>query len=75
MLFCQLDAGRGMNLALWWASYRDSLDVVKLLCERGADINFITPEDSTPLDEALAAGKSEIADYLRAQGARPRAEL
>ncbi|OAI41076.1 hypothetical protein AYO40_03865 [Planctomycetaceae bacterium SCGC AG-212-D15] len=60
--------------ALVGAAFGGHLDVVKLLVERGADVNAFGP-GLTPLSYALMYNKKDVADYLRSVGAKEPREL
>ena len=49
----------------------DRLDILKVLLERGADINAPNNIGETPLAQALRTGKTAIAKFLVEQGANP----
>ncbi|HZV53798.1 MAG TPA: ankyrin repeat domain-containing protein [Rhodocyclaceae bacterium] len=55
--------------ALMFAARNGHLEVVKILVEADADMDMDDPEGNTALDIALKAGNSQIADYLRSEGA------
>lgn len=55
--------------ALWCAASRGHLDVVKLLVRRGAKVNHLTKNESTPLRAACFTGRLDIIQYLVAHGA------
>ena len=59
------------HLALAWAAQYGHAEVVRLLVERGArlDIQDILYQ-GTPLEWAEHAGRTEVAEYLRARGRR-----
>lgn len=63
-----LGDGRGYT-ALQLAAYFGHFDMVKILIERGADVNRADIHGDTPLASAAYAGKTEIAKYLIAKGA------
>jgi len=48
---------------------KDYLDCIKLLLEKGADINFIY-NGRTPLDTAMECSKRNVIKYLKQNGAR-----
>lgn len=58
-----------------------SLEIVQILVEHGADMNIAYPwfgsktEKYTPLSFALSTGADEIAEYLRANGAKLTEEV
>lgn len=56
--------------ALHWAVGRGSPDVVALLIKTGADINTVDGKAQTPLAIAIRMDRHEIADVLRAAGAK-----
>src|SRR3954452_24626018 len=49
------------------AARNGHLEVIKLLVERGADVNACRA-GMTPLSHALASGQEEVAAYLRSVG-------
>jgi hypothetical protein len=53
---------------LHWAAQRAKPAVVKLLVERGAEVDPIT-QDGTPLTSAAQYGRESIAEYLLSKGA------
>jgi outer membrane protein assembly factor BamB len=62
--------------ALGFAAERGHLDVVRLLVERGADVNVTDSfYGSRPLDFALRGGHLEIALYLLERGSRGAASV
>ncbi|MET8687694.1 ankyrin repeat domain-containing protein [Streptomyces sp. NPDC004732] len=61
--------------AFWGACHGGQQATARLLLERGADLDWIGYDDLTPLDVAVAAGAAEVAEWLRAQGARTHREL
>ena len=52
----------------------DKLKFVKLLVEKGADVNATTANYMTPLHYACRSGSYEIASYLISKGADPQIE-
>jgi outer membrane protein assembly factor BamB len=78
-----LDSGVSVNTlsryhvsALGFAAERGHLDVVRVLVERGADLNVIDScYGSRPLDFALRGGHLEIALYLLERGSRGAASV
>ena len=78
-----VDAGANVNALveddetpLINAARRGHLDIVKYLVGKGADVNFSTiankrsaPERRSALSEAEKHGRSDVAEYLRANGA------
>jgi len=61
---------------LWYAAHGGQRAVAELMLERGADFDWIsTWDDLTPLDTARRDGWDELADWLRARGAKSAADL
>lgn len=56
-------------------SEKHASDVCELLIANGAKMNELNGKNQTPLDEALANGRNETAEFLREQGAKTRDEL
>jgi len=54
---------------LLWAAYCDRPEIVKLLIERGADLNLPSDQGVTPLIEASQMGHAEVVKVLLATGA------
>jgi ankyrin repeat protein len=52
------------------AGYNGNCTAVKLLLERGAEINATNKEGKTALDDAVAAGKTDIVKLLMERGAQ-----
>ncbi|WP_428603333.1 ankyrin repeat domain-containing protein [Sedimenticola sp.] len=52
------------------ATRQGSYIVVKLLTEKGADINLLDKQGISALGHAILAGRTQIADYLIKQGAK-----
>ena len=80
-----LDSGVSVNTAnkygvsaLGFAAERGHFDIVRLLVERGADVNVVDSfYGSRPIDFALRGGRLDIAVYLlehQVAGRRQRAE-
>ena len=44
--------------------------MVKLLLDKGADVNILNKSGSSPLHAALANGFTSVGDILRARGAK-----
>jgi len=57
--------------ALITAARRGDLDAIKHLLHLGADVNEQSPSGRTPLHEAVAWDRVEVAAYLLAHGANP----
>lgn len=77
-----LDNGVGVNeqffawSALHISANKGQLEVVKLLVERGADLNYRHPiTKMTPLAMAAVDGYTEIVTYLLSKGADPNVKL
>ena len=77
-----LDNGVGVNeqffawSALHIAANKGQLEVVKLLVERGADLNYKHPiTKMTPLAMAALDGYTDIVDYLLSKGADPNVKM
>ncbi|CZR56742.1 related to ankyrin [Phialocephala subalpina] len=64
--------GRAHSSALHVATFRDHIDVVKLLLEHGADPNLPNEEEEPPLYWAIANGNHAMVDLLLANGAEPK---
>lgn len=58
------------NNSLIAASGEGNLETVKLLIEKGADVNVKDKKGNTPLKNALSHGKTDIAEFLREAGAK-----
>lgn len=66
---------RETTRAFWGACHGGRGDCAAYLLERGADINWIPPwEDVSPLDAAQRDGGDDLAQMLRARGARSASE-
>merc|ERR1712184_142368 len=50
-------------------------EVVKILLERGANVNEIDYKDMTPLKLAIRYGQDEIAEMLSAKGAKEKVDV
>lgn len=59
---------RGQGLLHFAVSHK-AVDVVEMLCNKGADINLCNIVDSTPLHYAASNGDSEIVTFLLTHGA------
>jgi ankyrin repeat protein len=65
------DGNHSHSTPLHQAILPGHLDVVRLLVERGARLDIKdTIHQGTPLGWAIYSGQTEIADYLRAHGAK-----
>ena len=58
------------NIALINAAGEGNLETVKLLIEKGADVNAKDKNGNTPLKNAFSHGKTDIAEFLRKAGAK-----
>lgn len=77
-----LDSGVGVNdqyfawSALQIAANKDQLEVVKLLVERGADLNYRHPiTKMTALALAAVDGYTDVVSYLISKGADPNIKM
>jgi hypothetical protein len=69
-------APEDVNRAFWGACHGDQRQCAAFLLDRGAQLNWIPDwEDRTPLDAATRSGATDLADWLRAQGAKTFAEV
>jgi uncharacterized protein len=65
-----------VSRAFWGACHGGQRGCAEYLLDRGADPNWVPPwEPLTPLDAAVRGGADDLAGWLRAQGAKPAAEL
>ena len=64
-----LEAGRRDDLAFDLAVSRNQVEMVEAFLKHGADPNFSTTPDSTPLGVAAFSGSNEIVDLLLKAGA------
>ncbi len=59
-----------MATALHAAAAYGHLEIARALIDAGADVNILSPENRTPLDEAILNNRTELADLLRSAGGR-----
>ena len=59
---------------LFWAAQQGNLDLAKLLVDKGADINVLSPIFGTALHRAVFMGHDQIAEYLLDKGAQTTAQ-
>jgi ankyrin repeat protein len=65
-----------INRAFWGACHGGQPRAADYLLARGADVNWIPPwEEKTPLDAAERSGAGELAEWLRARGAKSASDL
>src|SRR5690606_29408452 len=69
----QLDRPGRHWSALHYAAFAGHEDIVRLLIERGADVNALAPNGSTVLMMAAREGHGALAQLLLAHGASPAA--
>jgi ankyrin repeat protein len=62
--------GPNLITPLMWASWAGDIDLVKLLIEKGSDVNYKNINGLTPLMEAAKMGQKEVVEYLINKGAR-----
>ncbi|MDE5615166.1 MAG: ankyrin repeat domain-containing protein [Treponemataceae bacterium] len=65
-----IKAGADKNAALIWAVKADNFDAVKFLINAEADMNATDSDGLTLLTHAILYGRNDIADLLRAAGAK-----
>lgn len=61
--------------AFWGACHGGHLATARYLAAQGADLDWIGYDDMTPLDIAVEAGADDVAEWLRAEGARHRRDV
>ena len=65
--------------ALYWAQVfktdKEALPVVEFLLKKGANVNALSFEEYTPLDEAIRTGNTKIAELLKEHGAKTFEEV
>ncbi|GHT87935.1 hypothetical protein AGMMS49960_05540 [Betaproteobacteria bacterium] len=73
---CLLEHGANMyarnisnDTAFHLAASKGHLDIVKLFCDHGIDLNIVGDEENTALNYAVTFCHDEIAEYLIGQGA------
>ena len=65
-----------VNRAFWGACHGGQPRAADYLADRGADVNWMPPwEEKTPLDAAERSGAGEVAEWLRARGAKSASVL
>lgn len=69
----EIDAlgGRSHSTALHVSTFRDHMDIVKMLLERGADPNVPNDDDESPLFWAVENRDKAMQELLLGNGARP----
>ena len=60
--------GRAATSIVGMAAFKAPLATVRMLVEAGADVNIPDKRGITPLRQALDAGRTDVADYLRSVG-------
>ena len=63
-----ISGGRASTSIVGMAAAKAPLETVQMLVEAGADVNIPDKRGITPLRQALDAGRTEVADYLRSVG-------
>ncbi|HEU4946408.1 MAG TPA: ankyrin repeat domain-containing protein [Kribbella sp.] len=63
----------GGNTLVMLAAYNGQAGTVKLLADRGADVNRVNDRGQTPIAGAVFKGDTEVVHTLLAAGADPRA--
>lgn len=65
--------------ALYWAQVfktdKEALPVVEFLVKKGANVNAVSFEKFSPLDEAIRTGNPQTAEFLKAHGAKTFDEI
>lgn len=69
------NAQHEMDFALWYASMAGHIDIVSELIKLGANINMQSPLATTPLDDAIKYGQTELAEHLRSLEAKSFSEI
>ncbi|KAK0410679.1 hypothetical protein QR680_005270 [Steinernema hermaphroditum] len=64
-----VDSPSTMNTALHWAASFGNDDIVRTLCESGADVSAVNAKGDTPLHESISRGCESIAKILLQHGA------
>uniref|UniRef100_A0A158Q7M1 Eukaryotic translation initiation factor 3 subunit K n=1 Tax=Elaeophora elaphi TaxID=1147741 RepID=A0A158Q7M1_9BILA len=66
-----IDATDTGNTALHWAASYGNEDVVRILCQSGANVNALNTKNETPLHDAVRRGSDAIVKCLLSNGADP----
>jgi ankyrin repeat protein len=64
-----------ITAAFWDACHGDQQYIAEQLLENGADLNWVGPDQLTPLDEAVRGHANRLTRWLRSKGARTAAEI
>ena len=75
-LLCSLGANvnaEGLDTPLYIAATEGNFEIVKLLVDNGANVNYSNKFGTTPYKIATFFDQNEIADYLLKHGANPNA--
>ncbi|PIO61599.1 ankyrin repeat protein, partial [Teladorsagia circumcincta] len=66
-----IDSKQSRNTLLNWASDFSTVDIVRTLCDGGANVNLPNAKGETPLFTAVRRGDEQIVRQLLASGADP----